>query len=266
MDPGVEQALLLLRRAGRMDLVNQEALRALRPAWRAAQGVAGAVLACSPPTSPTGEGQRERSVGVQPGEPGAAQLPWREEQAEPSTASRCTSTVGRRRKEWAADAPEVWCGGAGFAPGGAAILVEQRPGPSYVQHGKDRRQRGEEPRGAWLPQDTGVGFQGLQAEEWELDFEEESLEEGELVDDREEERWWAQGGAGPANALSKSLQKSRTVQSVEEKVVEGAHIGRRKAQGRPPSLSAGERSSGGSKVSVAVGTGGGAGIGGGATG
>ncbi|KAJ1107076.1 hypothetical protein NDU88_004473 [Pleurodeles waltl] len=122
--------------------------------------------------------QRERSVGVQPGEPGAAQLPWREEQAEPSTASRCTSTVGRRKKEWAADAPEVWCGGAGFAPGGAAILGEQHPGPSSVQHGKDRRQRGEEPRGAWLPQDTGVGFQGLQAEEWELDFEEESLEEG----------------------------------------------------------------------------------------
>ncbi|KAJ1107075.1 hypothetical protein NDU88_004472 [Pleurodeles waltl] len=66
MDPGVEQALLLLGRAGRMDLVNQEALRALRPARRAAQGVAAAVLACSPPTSPTREGQvggRGRMIG-----------------------------------------------------------------------------------------------------------------------------------------------------------------------------------------------------------
>ncbi|KAJ1172801.1 hypothetical protein NDU88_004643 [Pleurodeles waltl] len=53
MEPGyVEQALLLLRRAGRIVLVNQEALRALRPARRAAKGVAAAVLACSPPSSP----------------------------------------------------------------------------------------------------------------------------------------------------------------------------------------------------------------------
>ncbi|KAJ1119098.1 hypothetical protein NDU88_007284 [Pleurodeles waltl] len=165
----------------------------------------------------------------------------------------------------AADAPEVWCGGAGFAPGGAATLGEQRLGLSYVQHGKDRRQRGREPKGALLPQDSRAGLQGLHENEWELDFEEESFEEGNLVDDREEEDWWAQGGAGPANALSKSLQKSRRVQPAVEKVVEGAHIGRRKAQGRPPSLTAGEQRSRVSKVSVAVETGG-AGCGGGAIG
>ncbi|KAJ1106251.1 hypothetical protein NDU88_003654 [Pleurodeles waltl] len=53
MEPGfVEQALVLLHRARRMDLVNQEALRALHPARRAAQGVVATVLACSPPSSP----------------------------------------------------------------------------------------------------------------------------------------------------------------------------------------------------------------------
>ncbi|KAJ1164880.1 hypothetical protein NDU88_005313 [Pleurodeles waltl] len=66
MDPGVEQALLLLRRAGRMDLLNQEALRALRLARRAAQGVVAAILACSQPTSPAREvqvGGRGRIAG-----------------------------------------------------------------------------------------------------------------------------------------------------------------------------------------------------------
>ncbi|KAJ1151045.1 hypothetical protein NDU88_003832 [Pleurodeles waltl] len=43
----VEAALSLLRRAGRMDLVKREALAALRPARKAAQMVAAAVLACS---------------------------------------------------------------------------------------------------------------------------------------------------------------------------------------------------------------------------
>ncbi|KAJ1164879.1 hypothetical protein NDU88_005312 [Pleurodeles waltl] len=196
---------------------------------------------------------------MQPGEPGAAQLPWREEQAEPSAAGRCASTGGRRTRAVAADAPEVWCGGAGFAPGDAATLREKRPGLSYVQYGKDRRQAGRELKGALLPQDTRAGLQGgelWREEEWVLDFEEESLEEGELVDDREEEDWWAKGGAGHANALPKSLQKFRRVQPAVEKVVEGAHIGRRKAQGRPPSLTAGEQHTGVSKVSVAVETGG----------
>ncbi|KAJ1191352.1 hypothetical protein NDU88_000668 [Pleurodeles waltl] len=79
-----------------------------------------------------------------------------------------------------------------------------------------------------------------------------SVEEGELVDDGEEEDWWAQCGAGPANALSKSLQRYRKVQPAVEKAVDGAHIGRRKAQERPPSLTAGEESAGVRRVSVAV--------------
>ncbi|KAJ1117897.1 hypothetical protein NDU88_006093 [Pleurodeles waltl] len=37
-----------------------------------------------------------------------------------------------------------------------------------------------------------------------LDYDETSLEEGELVDDGDEEIWWEQGGVGPANALSQS--------------------------------------------------------------
>ncbi|KAJ1125996.1 hypothetical protein NDU88_004409 [Pleurodeles waltl] len=53
MESGLlQEALALLRRAGRMDLLNQDGLNALRLARRAAQGVAAAVLACSPPLSP----------------------------------------------------------------------------------------------------------------------------------------------------------------------------------------------------------------------
>ncbi|KAJ1181972.1 hypothetical protein NDU88_007171 [Pleurodeles waltl] len=48
-DEYVQAALSLLKKAGRVDLVRQEALPALRPARKAAQGVAAAVMACSPP-------------------------------------------------------------------------------------------------------------------------------------------------------------------------------------------------------------------------
>ncbi|KAJ1190002.1 hypothetical protein NDU88_006742 [Pleurodeles waltl] len=49
MDPKVEEALALLRQAGRLDLVNFGALAPSRPARRASAGVAAAVAACSPP-------------------------------------------------------------------------------------------------------------------------------------------------------------------------------------------------------------------------
>ncbi|KAJ1126882.1 hypothetical protein NDU88_005288 [Pleurodeles waltl] len=49
----VEAVLSLLKKAGCMDLVRQEALAALRPARKAAQRVAAAVMACSPPRSST---------------------------------------------------------------------------------------------------------------------------------------------------------------------------------------------------------------------
>ncbi|KAJ1176411.1 hypothetical protein NDU88_001692 [Pleurodeles waltl] len=58
----VEEALALLRRAGRMDLVNPEGRHALRPARMAAQGVAAAILACSPPRSAGGR-NKVRSLG-----------------------------------------------------------------------------------------------------------------------------------------------------------------------------------------------------------
>ncbi|KAJ1092295.1 hypothetical protein NDU88_005406 [Pleurodeles waltl] len=164
----VEQALVLLRRAGRMDLVNQEALSALRPARRAAQGVAAAVLS-------------ERSGILQPGEPRAAQIPWREEQAEPSAAGRCASTGGQRKRAVTADASEGWCGNAGFAPDDAAILWEQHPGPSKLQRGKDRRHAGGEPTYELLLQGTRAAvFQGGDPwhaeEECVLDFDEGSVD------------------------------------------------------------------------------------------
>ncbi|KAJ1217892.1 hypothetical protein NDU88_005479 [Pleurodeles waltl] len=49
MDPKVQEALALLRQAGRLDLVKTEALAPGRPARRASAGVAAAVAACSPP-------------------------------------------------------------------------------------------------------------------------------------------------------------------------------------------------------------------------
>ncbi|KAJ1129381.1 hypothetical protein NDU88_007752 [Pleurodeles waltl] len=62
----VETALALLKKAGRMDLVNQEALAALRPARKAAQGIAAAVLACSPPCSPIRAEKAPRGKGKSP--------------------------------------------------------------------------------------------------------------------------------------------------------------------------------------------------------
>ncbi|KAJ1098175.1 hypothetical protein NDU88_003291 [Pleurodeles waltl] len=55
-------ALSLLKKAGHMDLVKQEALAALRRARKAAQGVAAAVLACSPPRSTIRAEQGARQV------------------------------------------------------------------------------------------------------------------------------------------------------------------------------------------------------------
>ncbi|KAJ1123122.1 hypothetical protein NDU88_001595 [Pleurodeles waltl] len=49
----IQAALSLLKKSGRMDHVRQEALPALRPARKAAQGVAATVMACSPPRSAT---------------------------------------------------------------------------------------------------------------------------------------------------------------------------------------------------------------------
>ncbi|KAJ1128301.1 hypothetical protein NDU88_006680 [Pleurodeles waltl] len=84
----VQAALSLLKKAGRMDLVRQEALPALRPARKAAQGVAAAVMACSPPRAGARLGQGELRGRGEPGERRAAQSPWPEELAEPRAAGR----------------------------------------------------------------------------------------------------------------------------------------------------------------------------------
>ncbi|KAJ1088245.1 hypothetical protein NDU88_001403 [Pleurodeles waltl] len=66
----VQAALSLLKKAGRMDLVRQEALPALRPARKAAQGVAAAVMACLPPQAgarPEQKGSPSRPKGWKEG-------------------------------------------------------------------------------------------------------------------------------------------------------------------------------------------------------
>ncbi|KAJ1176410.1 hypothetical protein NDU88_001691 [Pleurodeles waltl] len=216
------------------------------------QVVAGARVARSP--SPLARCRTDGTGPVKSGEPRAARVPWREVQAEPTAASRCASTEGRRKLTLTADASDGGSGGAGIAPGGATPRCEQRPGPS--RHGEFGRGEGLKPQQGSSRQTTrSVG--GQRTDSWlqeacVLDFEEDSLEEGELIEEREEDDWWAQGGAGPANALSKSFQRPRQVISVVKKVPNGSQIGRRKAEERPPSLSAGEDSAGVRRVSVAV--------------
>ncbi|KAJ1162292.1 hypothetical protein NDU88_002760 [Pleurodeles waltl] len=230
----VEEALVLLRRAGSMDLLNQEALSVMHLARRAAQGVAAAMLVCSPPHSPGRVETSERSGLVKPGEPVPARIPWHEDQAEPSAAGRCTSTGGQKKRILTADAHEGWCGSTGLNPDADATLWEQRPGSSRLQLGEAVRRAGVEPTREFYPQGTRAavvqgGDPGCE-EASVLDFDEGSVEEGELVDEGEEEDWWAQGGAGPASALSHSFQSARQVQLAFGRTLDGAHIGRRKAQ------------------------------------
>ncbi|KAJ1137084.1 hypothetical protein NDU88_003497 [Pleurodeles waltl] len=69
MDSKVQQALALLREAGRLDLVAPEALAQGRPVRRASAGVAAAVAACSPPRAAAsgkvnaGRGRAVREAG-----------------------------------------------------------------------------------------------------------------------------------------------------------------------------------------------------------
>ncbi|KAJ1190038.1 hypothetical protein NDU88_006778 [Pleurodeles waltl] len=182
-----------------MDLVNQEALHALQSGTRGSGRRAGMLAAKLPGSGRPGEESWARrgagprsdlSAVVRPGEPRAAQITWHEEQAEPSAASQWASTGGQRKRVATADASEGWCGNAGFAPGDAATLWEQRLGPLMLQRGKHRHHAGGEPT-------RDLHLQGTRAmvlqrgdpwcdEECVLDFEEDSVEEGELVDDREE--------------------------------------------------------------------------------
>ncbi|KAJ1158219.1 hypothetical protein NDU88_010913 [Pleurodeles waltl] len=71
----VRRVLALLEKAGRMDLVNLEALSALRPARQASQGVAAAVLACSPPRSEK-KAEQVRKAGWVPGRAAGRGMGW----------------------------------------------------------------------------------------------------------------------------------------------------------------------------------------------
>ncbi|KAJ1157798.1 hypothetical protein NDU88_010497 [Pleurodeles waltl] len=169
----VKKALALLEKARRMDLVNREALSALRPARKAAQWVAAAVLACSPPHSPIRAEQEGNRRRAEPGEPRAALIPWREEQTEPRAADRSSSTGGQAKRILAADAPEGRCGGMGFAPAGIAASRVQHLGPSGMCWGPSARLA--DLGGEWQPKRAlAAGVQRVDLcceEECVLDFE-----------------------------------------------------------------------------------------------
>ncbi|KAJ1123936.1 hypothetical protein NDU88_002403 [Pleurodeles waltl] len=200
------------------------------------------------------ERMEERSGPVKSGESRAARVPWREVQAEPRVASRCTSTGSQKKRTSTADAPDGGCGGTGLASDDAAPRWEQRRGPS--RRGEVVRRASLEPQQGVVTQTTRTaGIQGGDSwcdETCVLDFDEDSVEEGEFIEEGEEENWWAKGGVGPANALSKSFQRPRQVQPAVKKISDGSQIGRRKAEERLPSLTAGEDSVGVCRVSVAV--------------
>ncbi|KAJ1176823.1 hypothetical protein NDU88_002090 [Pleurodeles waltl] len=277
----VQAALSLLRKAGRMDLVRQEALPALRPVRKAAQGVAAAVMACSPlragvRPSQVRRGWRGRGwpspgkrgrVVPRPAGPGKKLLvltgKGRERALRAGRARRARGgsitldrRTGRASGGWpklitrmddtlAVDTPGERWGGRGFAPASAAASWERRPGPSGVQAGVHKRRTvgttaGELPRRA--QEALGYGNE-LWCEDNILDYDETSIEEGELVDDGEELIWWEQGGVGPANALSQSLQGIQDQPPARVQVWEEGQRVRRKAQERPPSLPAGEEAS-----------------------
>ncbi|KAJ1136497.1 hypothetical protein NDU88_002913 [Pleurodeles waltl] len=189
--------------------------------------------------------QGERHGWGEPGERGAARSPWPEEQAEPRAAGRSSSPGWTARRRLAADTPGERCRGRGFAPVSATASWERRPGPSGVQTGVNKRRTvrttaGELPRRA----QEALGYSNeLRCEDDILDYDETSIEEGELVDDGEEEIWWEQGGVGPANALSQSLQGVQEQPPARVQALEEGQRVRRKAQERPLSLPAGEEAS-----------------------
>ncbi|KAJ1082308.1 hypothetical protein NDU88_002476 [Pleurodeles waltl] len=136
-DEKVRKALALLEQAGRMDIVRPEALGPLCPVHRASAGVVAAVMACSPPRAARTVAQEVLDFDdAEPGEQIAAQEPWWEEKAGPGAACRIASAGVRRGRHKAADASAGWCGGKGFAPGGAAAQGKQLPGTSSTQRAR----------------------------------------------------------------------------------------------------------------------------------
>ncbi|KAJ1084549.1 hypothetical protein NDU88_004696 [Pleurodeles waltl] len=173
----------------------------------------------------------------------AARSPWPEEQAEPRAAGRSSSPGWTARRRLAANTPGERCGGKGFVPANAAASWEQRPGPSGVQPVVNRRRTvrttaGELPRRA--QEALGYGNE-LWREDCILDYDETSIEEGELVDDGEEEIWWEQGGEGVVDRLGnrpnlaspqnkRRLRKNTRGSSLQRKASEKALAPKRRSR------------------------------------
>ncbi|KAJ1173863.1 hypothetical protein NDU88_005688 [Pleurodeles waltl] len=169
----------------------EEALALLR---RAAQGVAAAVLACSPPHSP-GRVTEMRSSGRAAGRGHG--------RAKVKAASRAAfKAAGFKRRAGAS--PRAQKGGAGLAQA----------------HSMKRKGRGGPIKtiGLGLPREVGGS----------------ALAKGQQVSSSEEESWRG------------------VLRMQRRKASDGSQLGRRKAEERPPSLTAGEESAGVRRVSVVV--------------
>ncbi|KAJ1186420.1 hypothetical protein NDU88_003201 [Pleurodeles waltl] len=154
-----------------------------------------------------------------PGEQGAALVPWDEEKASPRAASRMASTGRRGRRRRAADASARLCGSVGNAPPDAAAWEEQRLGPVSKW-----RYEGESVGCAHC---RGSGVKGLRKGLDEEDrMSEVTLEEGELRTSRSESEWWERQGRGVANPVRKSLQvsQSATILSAYETYEQGLEL------------------------------------------
>ncbi|KAJ1174908.1 hypothetical protein NDU88_000199 [Pleurodeles waltl] len=127
MDRRVLQAIDLLKEAGHLDLLAAPVAPRKRPVRRAVSGVAGAVVACSPPRERT-QGRQSGSADGDPGELVAGSEPWEEEEvlAGPSTAS-WTGYRGSKALR-AKDLVKQRSTGPGFAPHSGRVSEGTRPG------------------------------------------------------------------------------------------------------------------------------------------
>ncbi|KAJ1124364.1 hypothetical protein NDU88_002825 [Pleurodeles waltl] len=147
MDLKVQQALALLREAGRLDLVAPEALAPGRPVQRASAGVAAAVVACSPPSSTSGgkvslsKGRAWREAGPANGRAGRGHGTRGSKASESARGSLGEHQKRRAGESKARRSPVVRGYGArhGAKPkigGVGAYLAADRPGSWAVVAGR----------------------------------------------------------------------------------------------------------------------------------
>ncbi|KAJ1128027.1 hypothetical protein NDU88_006419 [Pleurodeles waltl] len=119
--------------------------------------------------------------------------------------------VDGSRKHRAMDAPWGWCEGRGghgeqclgMTGGERGLMMASA---ANLKHGELRQRVGTEP--------VSWGREATEEGELELDFEERSVEEGELSDGWEgEQEWWGTSrGGGAINPVGQSFQEPRKVQ------------------------------------------------------